>query len=268
MDAKTFDDLVARMFRGTSRRDTVKGVLAGAVAAVGVPVLGEAKTKKGKGKGKHRKGTGKADKGQRQAAAKQQPSEVQAARRRKPCSSCITRKRGKCRVSLPDGTTCTDTAGQNGICQSGICVPGPTPGTTTTPEPGTTTTTPEPGTTTTTTTVAPETCDDGILNGAETDVDCGGGTCPRCANGQSCLSRDDCRGALCVDGICQPCGSCGTASDGVSCICAVGPRGGCHPSQGAFVEMVEPDVECSPGLIRRLDPSDPTGPALCFNPCS
>ena len=28
----------------------------------------------------------------------------------------------------------------------------------------------------------PPTCTDKKLNGAETDVDCGGGTCPKCAN--------------------------------------------------------------------------------------
>src|SRR4051812_11815507 len=32
-------------------------------------------------------------------------------------------------------------------------------------------------------------CVDGIKNGAESDVDCGGGTCPRCQGGQICNSR-------------------------------------------------------------------------------
>lgn len=42
--------------------------------------------------------------------------------------------------------------------------------------------------------VAP-TCNDGIHNGAETDVDCGGGTCPACLAGDSCNIATDCQSA-------------------------------------------------------------------------
>src|SRR5690606_7278964 len=41
-------------------------------------------------------------------------------------------------------------------------------------------------------------CDDGIRNGGETDVDCGG-PCGPCADGQSCRADDDCVNE-CVDG--------------------------------------------------------------------
>ncbi len=57
--------------------------------------------------------------------------------------------------------------------------------------------------------IAP-TCGDGILNGMETDVDCGGpatGTaaCPaRCAPTASCAVDTDCEIATCVGGACQP----------------------------------------------------------------
>ena len=45
------------------------------------------------------------------------------------------------------------------------------------------------------------TCTDKIKNGAETDVDCGGGTCPACATGKACAKGSDCAG-LCSAGKC------------------------------------------------------------------
>lgn len=40
-------------------------------------------------------------------------------------------------------------------------------------------------------------CDDRVRNGAETDVDCGGGTCPVCNNGQGCANNGDCSSTFC-----------------------------------------------------------------------
>lgn len=54
-------------------------------------------------------------------------------------------------------------------------------------------------------------CTDGILNGEETDVDCGGGVCSTCDDGQGCGSGLDCTNGVCTDGSCQS-PSCG---DGV-----------------------------------------------------
>ncbi|HKQ48912.1 MAG TPA: right-handed parallel beta-helix repeat-containing protein [Phycisphaerae bacterium] len=48
------------------------------------------------------------------------------------------------------------------------------------------------------------TCVDGIQNGSETGVDCGGGTCPPCGAGQGCLAGSDCVSGICSGGICQP----------------------------------------------------------------
>src|SRR5262245_24306143 len=65
-------------------------------------------------------------------------------------------------------------------------------------------------------------CTDGIKNGAESDVDCGGGTCPRCQGGQICNTRSDCHTALCTGGTCQSCAApddCGKDSDGDMCFC-------------------------------------------------
>ena len=48
------------------------------------------------------------------------------------------------------------------------------------------------------------TCTDGMANGDESDIDCGGGgTCPRCINGQACSLPSDCVIAACTTGICQ-----------------------------------------------------------------
>ncbi len=40
-------------------------------------------------------------------------------------------------------------------------------------------------------------CTDGVTNGAETDTDCGGGTCLACVNGKACVVDADCKGRVC-----------------------------------------------------------------------
>lgn len=52
--------------------------------------------------------------------------------------------------------------------------------------------------------VCQPTCADGIKNGTETDVDCGGGTCPACANGKTCNVDSDCQSGFCNNGVCAP----------------------------------------------------------------
>ena len=46
------------------------------------------------------------------------------------------------------------------------------------------------------------TCADKIRNGLETDVDCGGGTCPKCIDTKKCLKVTDCLSGVC-SGTCQ-----------------------------------------------------------------
>ena len=47
------------------------------------------------------------------------------------------------------------------------------------------------------------TCDDEIRNQDETDIDCGGSVCPKCADGKGCLSDDDCVNLCAIErGIC------------------------------------------------------------------
>ncbi|HLX69933.1 MAG TPA: hypothetical protein VKV04_09935 [Verrucomicrobiae bacterium] len=45
-------------------------------------------------------------------------------------------------------------------------------------------------------------CSDGVKNGNETDVDCGGGTCSPCANGKVCVVNSDCTSGACTNGVC------------------------------------------------------------------
>jgi VCBS repeat protein/stigma-specific protein Stig1 len=47
-------------------------------------------------------------------------------------------------------------------------------------------------------------CGTGILDGTETDVDCGGAFCAPCSVGQSCLVASDCYTGKCLQGTCQP----------------------------------------------------------------
>ncbi len=104
-----------------------------------------------------------------------------------------TCKAGKCK-KLTNGTACSG----GGTCQSGICT-------------------------------AP-TCTDGIKNGSESDIDCGG-TCPRCADSRTCITRNDCAGALCVGVTCTACTNpgtrtgCGSDANG-DCFCDTPATGG------------------------------------------
>ncbi|MEM9069712.1 MAG: hypothetical protein AAGE52_14465 [Myxococcota bacterium] len=45
-------------------------------------------------------------------------------------------------------------------------------------------------------------CDDGVRNGSETDIDCGG-TCDACANFLACETSDDCQSGNCDDDVCS-----------------------------------------------------------------
>jgi hypothetical protein len=52
-----------------------------------------------------------------------------------------------------------------------------------------------------------QTCSDGTKDGAETDVDCGGPSCPRCADGKKCSVTTDCTAGNCASGVCCKSGS-------------------------------------------------------------
>ncbi len=48
----------------------------------------------------------------------------------------------------------------------------------------------------------PESCDDGVQNGPESDIDCGG-DCPPCERKDRCHHANDCWSGLCADGVCR-----------------------------------------------------------------
>jgi hypothetical protein len=143
---------------------------------------------------------------------------------------------------------------------------------------------PETPTTTTTTTTAPPSCTDGMKNGNETDVDCGGSCAQKCATGQMCLAGADCVNGVCSGGTCQPatctdgvkngnetavdCGGtcpgcangqmCGTGSDCLSGVCAGGI---CQANTctDLVLDGTETDVDCGGGTC----PACATG-KMCF----
>ena len=75
----------------------------------------------------------------------------------------------------------------------------------------------------------PVTCSNTIKDKAETDVDCGGGACLPCIDGQACKGDTDCLGANCVPG-----GTCATPQ--------------CTNSQ---IDTGETDVDCGGTTCRR-----------------
>ena len=96
-------------------------------------------------------------------------------------------------------------------------------------------------------------CTDGVKNGAETDVDCGGGTCPRCATGKICTSRTDCASARCEAGTCQTgqkaTTDCGTDANGGMCACRDHESGQrfCTKINGRLLGVGTPCSACTNG---------------------
>ncbi|MEM6290118.1 MAG: hypothetical protein AAGA54_02600 [Myxococcota bacterium] len=48
------------------------------------------------------------------------------------------------------------------------------------------------------------TCDDGVINGDESDLDCGGPDCDPCDDGDDCVLASDCMSMVCLMETCQP----------------------------------------------------------------
>ncbi|MCE7892594.1 MAG: hypothetical protein DYH12_23295, partial [Sorangiineae bacterium PRO1] len=84
--------------------------------------------------------------------------------------ACVTSQSKTCK----DGDGCVAAAD----CQSGICIGIPK-------------------------TCAAPTCVDGVKNGGETDLNCGGGSCPECEDGKQCLAAGDCTSGVCTGNVCQ-----------------------------------------------------------------
>jgi len=60
----------------------------------------------------------------------------------------------------------------------------------------------------------PADCTDGLQNGTETDVDCGGPACRPCTDNQKCAQAADCGSQVCGNGVCRPAGCTDTVLNG------------------------------------------------------
>lgn len=67
----------------------------------------------------------------------------------------------------------------------------------------------------------PATCNDGIENGDETDVDCGG-SCNQCIDGDTCALDADCVSLFCDNLVCTACGGDGDCADLAGHYCSGG----------------------------------------------
>jgi cysteine-rich repeat protein len=100
---------------------------------------------------------------------------------------------------------------------------------------------------------AEPTCDDGVFNGTETDLDCGG-ECDPCRDGRQCEGPDDCISNSCVAGICTapsctdgqvngietdvdcggaacgPCADDSSCAEAIDCVSGVCEAGFCSPA--------------------------------------
>jgi len=86
-------------------------------------------------------------------------------------------------------------------------------------------------------------CDDTTKNGDESDVDCGGTHCDKCANAKTCGVADDCTSAFCVDEVC-----CADACEGACQACDIaGTEGTCDlvPRYGEDSSYVEAGAAAS-----------------------
>jgi hypothetical protein len=107
---------------------------------------------------------------------------------------------------------------------------------------------------------------DGIKNGSETGIDCGGG-CVRCAADQTCATRNDCASALCNSGTCQQCSqapnNCGVESDGSACNCFV------HDGNSICFKATAPIIatSCEECPANTLCFSPGGGEFLCYTLC-
>ena len=79
-------------------------------------------------------------------------------------------------------------------------------------------------------------CNDGLKNGTETDTDCGGPACVKCAQGMSCANVSDCKTLACADNVCC---SANCAATCFSCN-VTGSAGVCMP-----IPKGKPDVNAT-----------------------
>jgi hypothetical protein len=121
----------------------------------------------------------------------------------------------------PDATECTEAADcDSGVCSNAGCTEGVA------------------------SCCQPASCDDDVLNGEETDRDCGGDLCPPCSDGAQCLQARDCANASCS----FVCISCGDGAQngletGIDCGGSDSACRRCNPTEPCLVNS-----DCMTGL--------------------
>ena len=96
----------------------------------------------------------------------------------------------------------------------------------------------------------PDACADGIRNGNESGLDCGGGFCDSCPDGQICLASSDCQSGVCTALQCAApaCDDGVMNGDEPSVDCGGANCGGC-----ADGERCGADADCASGLCDDLN---------------
>lgn len=99
-------------------------------------------------------------------------------------------------------------------------------------------------------------CGNGLRDGGETDLDCGG-PCGPCADGKACINNGDCRVADCTDGLCRAAHcSDGVKSLGESAVDCGGPCGLCMDDMTCGNNDDCRSGDCTAGVCRKTHCSD------------
>ena len=115
----------------------------------------------------------------------------------------------------------------------------------------------------------PHSCSDGVKNGQETDIDCGGPNCRRCPDGEACFINNDCESNFCnrsagptVAGVCRIKASCrnGRKDGGETDVDCGGPE--CPPCE--FGQKCDSADDCAGPNFLCLDRAgDGTAHKVC-----
>lgn len=122
------------------------------------------------------------------------------------------------------------------------------------------------------------TCGDGVRNGAETGVDCGGSCPQRCANGIACAAARDCTSGICLDGACAASACSNGLKDGDetdvdcggSCPAKCGFGAGCNGATSC-ISGICTNGSCAPSCTDRIrdgDESDIDCGGTCATKCA
>ncbi|MCA9586611.1 MAG: hypothetical protein KC657_14745 [Myxococcales bacterium] len=151
-------------------------------------------------------------------------------------------------ITVPVGTACTvDGECGGGRCVSGACVPGA----------ACTDDSACAGSKCVNGGCVPLSATDGVKNGDETDVDCGGSVAPRCGDGKACGGATDCASKVCVGGVCAAPSPTDGVENGdesdVDCGGNVAPKCGtgkmCKGAGDCASAVCGPDKKCVEGTI-------------------